>query len=76
MTDTTNPLGRRSLIRSGAIGGTAALLAVGTGTAHAAAVAPPPVDSTTFPDFSLIKINSDDDSLKPRWGSRAPRYRP
>jgi polar amino acid transport system substrate-binding protein len=63
MTDATNPLGRRGLIRSGAIGGTAALLAAGTGTAHAAAVAPPPVDSTTFPDFSLIKINSDDDSL-------------
>ena len=27
------------------------------GTAHAAAVAPPPVDSTGYPDFSLIKIN-------------------
>jgi polar amino acid transport system substrate-binding protein len=63
MTDTANPLGRRGLIRSGAIGGTAALLAAGTRTAHATAVAPPPVDSTTFPDFSLIKINSDDDSL-------------
>jgi hypothetical protein len=33
------------------------------GTARAAAISPPPVDSTTFPDFSLIKINSDDDSL-------------
>ena len=61
MTDTANQLGRRGLMRSGAIGGTAALLAAGT--AHAAAVAPPPVDSTAFPDFSLIKINSDDDSL-------------
>jgi polar amino acid transport system substrate-binding protein len=63
MTDTTNPLGRRRLIRSGAIGGTAALLAAGTGTAHAAAVAPPPVNDKDFPDFSLIKINADDDSL-------------
>jgi polar amino acid transport system substrate-binding protein len=61
MTGTANQLGRRGLMRSGAIGGTAALLTAGT--AHAAAVAPPPVDSTAFPDFSLIKMNSDDDSL-------------
>ncbi len=61
MTDIANRLGRRGLMRSGAIGGTAALLT--GGTVHAAAVAPPPVDSTGFPDFSLIKMNSDDDSL-------------
>ena len=58
-----NPLGRRGLIRSGAIGGAAALLAAGTGTARAAALAPPPVNDKDYPDFSLIKINSDDDSL-------------
>ena len=58
-----NPLGRRGLIRSGAIGGAAALLAAGIGTARAAALAPPPVDDKGYPDFSLIKINSDDDSL-------------
>ncbi len=61
MTDTANRLGRRGLMRSGAIGGTAALLTAGT--ANATAVAPPPVDSAGFPDFSLIKMNSDDDSL-------------
>jgi polar amino acid transport system substrate-binding protein len=61
MTDTA--LGRRGLIRSGAIAGSTALLAASTGAAQATAVAPPPVDSTTFPDFSLIKINSDDNSL-------------
>ncbi|HET6238566.1 MAG TPA: ABC transporter substrate-binding protein [Acetobacteraceae bacterium] len=58
-----NPLGRRGLIRSGAIGGAAALLAASTGTARATALAPPPVNDTDYPDFSLIKINSDDDSL-------------
>ena len=54
-----NPLGRRGLIRSGAIGGAAALLAAGIGTARAAALAPPPVDDKGYPDFSLIKINSE-----------------
>ena len=39
------------------------LLAAGTGTAHAAAAAPPPVNDTAYPDFSLIKINADDDSF-------------
>jgi polar amino acid transport system substrate-binding protein len=69
MTDKTlvdangNPLGRRGLIRSGAIGGAAALLAASTGTARATALAPPPVNDKDYPDFSLIKINSDDDSL-------------
>jgi polar amino acid transport system substrate-binding protein len=58
-----NPLGRRGLIRSGAIGGAAALLAAGNGTPRAAPRAPPPVDGKGYPDFSLIKINSDDDSL-------------
>ena len=57
------PWGRRGLLRSGAIGGAAALLAAGSGPAHATAVAPPPVDDKDYPDFSLIKINSDDDSL-------------
>jgi len=58
-----NPLGRRGLIRSGAIGGAAALLAASTGSARATSIAPPPVNDKDFPDFSLIKINSDDDSL-------------
>jgi polar amino acid transport system substrate-binding protein len=58
-----NPLGRRGLIRSGVVGGAAALLAASTGSARATALAPPPVNDKDFPDFSLIKINSDDDSL-------------
>jgi polar amino acid transport system substrate-binding protein len=56
-----NPLGRRGLIRSGAIGGAAALLA-GTGSARAA-ISPPAVNDKDYPDFTLIKINGDDDSL-------------
>src|ERR1700739_3494755 len=60
---TGNPYCRRGLLRSGAIGGAAALCAAGGGSARAAAVAPPPVNDKDFPDFSLIKINSDDDSL-------------
>jgi polar amino acid transport system substrate-binding protein len=56
------PVGRRGLIRSGAIAGSVALLA-STGGAHATAIAPPPVNDKDYPDFSLIKINSDDDSL-------------
>jgi polar amino acid transport system substrate-binding protein len=56
-------LDRRGMIRGGAIGGAATLLAAATGTARAAAVAPPPVNDKDFADFSLIKINSDDDSL-------------
>lgn len=55
-------LRRRSLIRSGALGGAAAVLAAAPGTSRAA-VAPPPVNDKDFPDFSLIKISSDDDSL-------------
>jgi polar amino acid transport system substrate-binding protein len=57
-----NPLRRRGLLRSGVVGGAAALLAGATGSARAA-LAPPPVNDKDFPDFSLIKINSDDDSL-------------
>ncbi len=56
------PVGRRGLIRSGAIAGSVALLA-SAGGAHATAIAPPPVNDKDYPDFSLIKINSDDDSL-------------
>lgn len=56
------PVGRRGLIRSGAIAGSVALLASPRG-AHATAIAPPPVDDKDYPDFTLIKINSDDDSL-------------
>jgi len=56
------PVGRRGLIRSGAVGGAATLLAATAGAARATSVAPPSVDSS-FADFSLIKINSDDDSL-------------
>jgi polar amino acid transport system substrate-binding protein len=64
MTDKTNdaPVGRRGLLRSGAISGAATLIASTARPAMAAPVAPPPVD-TSFADFSLIKINGDDDSL-------------
>jgi polar amino acid transport system substrate-binding protein len=61
MTDTPNPLGRRGLMRSGAIGGAATLLAAGT--ARTAAAAPPSVNDTDYPDFSLVKINGGDDSF-------------
>ncbi|HTA64037.1 MAG TPA: ABC transporter substrate-binding protein [Xanthomonadaceae bacterium] len=63
MTDklVTNPLGRRGLIRTGAIGGAATLLAAG-GPGNVAA-APPTVDDKGYPDFSLIKINGGDDSF-------------
>src|ERR1700724_1823373 len=44
-------------------GGAAALLAASAGTARATALAPPAVNDKDYPDFSLIKINSDDDSL-------------
>ena len=57
----TNPLGRRGLMRTGAIGGAATLLAAGG--AGAAAAAPPPVDDKDYSDFSLIKINGGDDSF-------------
>ena len=49
-----NPLNRRGVLRSGVVGGAAALLAATTGTARATAVAPPPVNDKDFPDFSLI----------------------
>lgn len=58
---TQTALRRRGLLRSGAIGGAAALLAAGTVREANAAV--PPVDDKGFPDFSLIKINGGDDSL-------------
>jgi len=57
----TNPLGRRGLIRTGAIGGAATLLSASG--ASAAAAAPLPVDDKNYPDFSLIKINGGDDSF-------------
>jgi len=57
----TNPLGRRGLMRTGAIGGAATLLAAG-GPGNVAA-APPTVDDKGYPDFSLIKINGGDDSF-------------
>ncbi len=57
----TNPLGRRGLMRTGAIGGAATLLAAGG--AGVAAAAPPAVDDKDYPDFSLIKINGGDDSF-------------
>ena len=61
MTDTFNGLGRRGLMRSGAIGGAATLLAAGQ--TRSAAAAPPPVNDKDYADFSLIKINGGDDSL-------------
>lgn len=57
------PMGRRGLMRTGAIGGAAALLAAGAGLGSAQA-AVPPVDDKDYPDFSLIKINGGDDSLE------------
>src|SRR5271156_1038179 len=60
--ETDQSVGRRGLMRSGAVGGAAALLAAAARPARATSVAPPPVDAG-FADFSLIKINSDDDSL-------------
>jgi polar amino acid transport system substrate-binding protein len=57
----TDPLGRRDLMRTGAIGGAATLLAAGG--AVTAAAAPPPVDDKDYSDFSLIKINGGDDSF-------------
>lgn len=59
---TDQPVGRRGLLRSGALGGAATLVAAAAGPASATPAAPPPVDAG-FADFSLIKINSDDDSL-------------
>lgn len=56
-----NPLGRRGLIRSGAIGGAATLIAAGSARPAAAAV--PAVNDKDYPDFSLNKINGGDDSL-------------
>jgi polar amino acid transport system substrate-binding protein len=61
MNENGNPLGRRGLIRTGAIGGTAALLAAGMAREAMASV--PPVNDSDFPDFSLIKINGGDGSL-------------
>ena len=58
---TRSGLGRRGLIRSGAIGGAATLLAAGAVREAVAAV--PPVNDTDYPDFTLIKINGGDDSL-------------
>ncbi len=57
-----NKLRRRGLIRSGAIGGAAALLAGGAPAARAAAE-PAAVNDKDYPNFSLIKMNAGDDSL-------------
>lgn len=57
------PMGRRGLIRTGALGGAAALLTAGTGLGTAQA-AVPAVDDKDYPDFSLIKMNGGDDSLE------------
>lgn len=61
--DQAGPVGRRGMIRAGAVGSAAALLAATALPARAAPATPPPVNTTDFPDFSLIKINSDDDSF-------------
>jgi polar amino acid transport system substrate-binding protein len=55
-------VGRRDLIRLGGAGAVAALLTESVGAKSAAAAAPPAVDET-FKDFTLLNINSDDDSL-------------
>ena len=60
MTDKADRLGRRGMMRSGAAVGRRPSRRAG---ARATAVAPPAVDSTALPDFTLIKINADDDSL-------------
>jgi polar amino acid transport system substrate-binding protein len=61
MTENANPLGRRTMLRTGAIGGAATLLAAGA--MREAMAAAPPVDAAGFPDFTLININGGDDSL-------------
>ena len=62
MTDNDQPVGRRGLIDRVRPAGLLHLLAATGGPAGATTVAPPAVDPA-FTDFSLIKINSDDDSL-------------
>jgi len=54
--------GRRGLIRAGAAGGAAAVLAATAGVREAHAISVPEVD-TSFASFVWPKINSDDDSL-------------
>ena len=62
MTDQTG-LGRRGLMRAGGVAGAAALLTATTGTNPARANDQPPVDES-FADFTLPKINGNDDSLE------------
>src|ERR1041385_5353225 len=59
---TAGHMGRRDLIRLGGAGTAAALLVESMDAKSAAAAAPPAVDET-FKDFTLLNINSDDDSL-------------
>ena len=61
MTEPTQ-LGRRGLMRTGGVGGAAALLAAVPGLHQAQAAEQPPVDPS-FADFVLPKINGSDDSL-------------
>lgn len=54
---------RRELIRAGSAGAVATLVAGGPAGAGEARAAMPPAIDTTFKDFTLVSINSDDDSL-------------
>ena len=60
-TDGTGPR-RRGIMRAGALGGAAALVAA-TGGARTARAAEPPAIDTSYADFTWPKINSADDSL-------------
>jgi polar amino acid transport system substrate-binding protein len=56
-------IGRRGLLRAGAVGGAAALVGAAAAPSRALAATEAPAIDTSFPDFVLPKINSDDDSL-------------
>ncbi len=60
--DGTANAGRRGIMRAGALGGAAALLAATGGSRPAAAAEVPAID-TSFHDFTWPKINGNDDSL-------------
>jgi polar amino acid transport system substrate-binding protein len=61
--DDSSLIGRRSLLRAGAVGGAAALVGAAAAPGRALAATEPPAIDTSFPDFVLPKIAGDDDSL-------------
>jgi polar amino acid transport system substrate-binding protein len=60
--DDASLVGRRGLLRAGVVGGAMTLLGAAVPGRAVAAGDPPAID-TSFADFVLPKINSDDDSL-------------